>query len=503
MNSARGPHESDSDSRQSGIRRRSATASSSSISHHGASSSGGLSLTVAFVLSVGLAVTIATLAAAALNYFLAVQASRDAIVELGTSAAVNAAAASTVVWSPDLSKGSFSVRNTIVQPARLTRRGATVDGIVFRTQSQDPATGQVKYHEIVADSPAGSFQASMLASLLLSSAVVIGVGVAVAFLLSRRVVGPITALAEDIRVLSHGNLDHRVRVQAGGELGLLAKSVDRMIRDLRDAQDAEREREKHEHELEVAAEIRSSLLPEKTPDLPGYELAAHGAAADSIGGDLYDFVERSGETSALAIVVAGISARGVPGAMLMTMARAYLHHAFERESAPGDALKAANRPITRDMRRGLFVTALAAVIEPETGRVRVSSAGHKAPLLHWVAASKSLRQVHPEGIALGFDAGPVFDRTVRELDFVLAPGDRMVLTSAGAFSIQSPEGLELGEKGFFEIVGKHAPKTSEAFCQLVGSEVDRFRGDVPLADDVVLLTVRRKSAGSAGGGGSA
>ena len=136
-----------------------------------------------------------------------------------------------------------------------------------------------------------------------------------------------------MRILSHGNLDHRVRVQAGGELGLLAKSVDRMIRSLRDAREAERETEMREHELAVAAEVRTSLLPETTPQILGYEVAAHAAAADSVEGDLYDTIEKVGDGTSVGFLVAGISARGVPGAMLMTMARAYLHGALETHIA--------------------------------------------------------------------------------------------------------------------------------------------------------------------------
>ena len=108
------------------------------------------------------------------------------------------------------------------------------------------------------------------------------------------------------------------------------------------------------------------------------------------------------------------------------------------------------------------------------------------------AAEHKLRMVHPEGIALGFDPGPVFDRTIREAEIQLAPGDRIVCTTAGAFSVRNAQGEELGEKGFFAIVGKHANKSSEAFCQLVGSETERLTEGLPLEEDIVIVTVKRK-----------
>jgi sigma-B regulation protein RsbU (phosphoserine phosphatase) len=451
----------------------------------------GMSLTWAFVLSVGFAVALAAVAASFLNFRFAKEATITALDDAGTSAAAYASNKDPASWEPR-AQGAFTLHGVTVQPVKIQRRGESVEGMVYRGTKQD-STGAVTTYDILVDSPIQEFGRSFALSLLVTSVVIVGVGIGVAFLLSRRVTAPITALIEDVRILSHGNLDHRVRVQAGGELGLLAKSVDRMIRSLRDAREAERETEMREHELAVAAEVRTSLLPETTPQIPGYEVAAHAAAADSVGGDLYDTIEKVGDGTSVGFLVAGISARGVPGAMLMTMARAYLHGALETHTSPAEALKVANRAVTRDMRRGLFVTALVAILDPREGRVRVACAGHKAPLFHYKAAEQKVEWVHPEGIALGFDPGPVFDRTVQDTEIHLAPGDRVVLTTSGVSALKNEADEELGENRFVALVTKHATKTSEAFCQLLGSELDRYRGDGAIVEDIVIVTVRRKA----------
>lgn len=471
----------------SGVRR---SAAGPSASQELSPSTGGMSITTSFLLSVGLAVLIASIASALLNFTLASGAAETALDLKGASAARNLAQQSGLTWQAQ--GDSYTLSGVDVQPARITRRGEVVDGVVYRAYLTE-SSGVTKQFDVVTDSAAGEFRSRLVVSLVGTSAIIVLVGVGVAYLLSRRIVGPLTGLIEDVRILSHGNLDHRVRVQSSGEVGLLAKSVDRMIRGLRDAQAAQREQEKAQHDLQIAAEIRSSLLPEKTPDLQGFEVSALSAAADSVGGDLYDFVDAAGGMNALSVVVAGISTQGVPGAMLMTMARANLHAALEREASPAGALKAANRPITRDMRRGLFVTAMAATVEP-TGRVRIASAGHKAPAFLWRAATKAIESVHPEGIALGFDPGPVFDRTMREVEVTLAPGDRLVLLTAGAFSVRNEDDQELGEAAVQELVKKHGGKASDAFTQLIGSEVERFRGDAPLSEDLMIVTIRRKPA---------
>ncbi|MBI3820869.1 MAG: SpoIIE family protein phosphatase [Planctomycetes bacterium] len=451
---------------------------------------GGASLTVAFVTSMGVAVLVAALIAGGVSYMLATGAAREAIDFAGTSAANNKAAEQSVVWT---AKGqAYSLRDVTVQPAEIKRRGEVLSGSVYRAYIRNSGVADTPV-DIIVDAGLAEFQRSLVLTLTMSSVIVVGVGIGVAYLLSRRVVGPVTGLMEDVRKISHGELDHPIRVNVGGEVGMLAKSVDRMIRSLRDAQDAKEAAKVHEHELAIAAEVRDSLIPRRTPELPGYEIAADLAEADSVGGDVYDYIEGVGGSLQLSVFVAGISARGVPGAMLMTMARAYLHQSFAAEPSPSAALKAANRPITRDMRPGLFVTTLAATLDPATGIVKVACAGHKAPLFHYVASTQSINWVHPEGIALGFDPGPVFDRAAREQEIQLNPGDRVVLTTAGSFAATNAEGVEFGEERFAELIKKHAAKTSGALCQLIGKEIQQFRGDEPLVEDVVIVTIRRKN----------
>ncbi|MFN0205104.1 MAG: PP2C family protein-serine/threonine phosphatase [Planctomycetota bacterium] len=470
----------DRDPRESGVRRSSST--NIDAPHIG------VSLTVAFVASMGAAVALAAIIAGILNYFSATSAASDALDAAGSTAVINLANAEDIRFEPVGNASSY--RGATIQPVMVEKRGTRSPGFLYRAYRRE--SGRDVPVDIIIEGGIRDFQHSLVISLVASSFVVIVVGMGVAFFLSRRVVSPLTQLIEDVRKISHGDLDHRVRFGAGGEVGLLAKSVDRMIHGLRDAQDAKEVAKVREHELEIASEVRASLLPERTPELIGYEIAAHLAATDSVGGDVYDYIENVGGSGQLSVFVAGISARGVPGAMLMTMARAYLHQSLQALASPVEALKLANRPITRDMRRGLFVTTFAATLDPAAGTVRAASAGHKAPMLHFVAAEQKIKWIHPEGIALGFDPGPVFDRTVREEELQLNPGDRIVLTTSGTFSVTNESGVELGESGFADLVKKHAAKTSEAFCQLLGSEMERYRGDGALADDIVIVTIRRK-----------
>ena len=146
-----------------------------------------------------------------------------------------------------------------------------------------------------------------------------------------------------------------------------------------------------------------------------------------------------------------------------------------------------------DMRRGMYVTALYLLVDPAHHAAQVICAGHKVPLLRYTAADRKLRKVHPGGIALGFDKGPVFDRSLEVVDFDLAPGDRLVLTSQGPLQVVDPDGEELGEELWFDAVGRHAKAATTTFLRGLKNELAEFADEEPFPKDVSILTVLREA----------
>jgi len=159
------------------------------------------------------------------------------------------------------------------------------------------------------------------------------------------------------------------------------------------------------------------------------------------------------------------------------------------ERDPGEVLKKVNELMSGDLREGMYVSVLLAVLEPATGLLRVANAGH-APLLVCKGGTK-LASLHSEGIALGFDEGPVFDRTLKVAQVHLEPGDRAVLHCAGITKLLGAGGGELGEKRFKTLVLKASALPAGRFVKAVADALDSFRGKHPLSVDVTLLTLGR------------
>lgn len=333
-------------------------------------------------------------------------------------------------------------------------------------------------------------QRNLIGLFLAATVTVILVGAGVAYWIARKVSMPIEGLVDDVRNISHGNLQHRTRVRGGGEVALLARSIDRMASSLEEAQDAEIELGIREREIEVAQEVREALLPEEKPTLEGYRFGDLMIGSPEPGGDFYDYVVAEGK---VVLLVCDVSGQGVPGALVGATARAYLRNELGRGGELVDTLKRVNRDLARDVRRGMYVTALCASIDPEENVATVACAGHKIPLIRYSAAEKKVRVVQPEGIALGFDKGAVFDRGLAVQRVPLEPGDRLVLANTGTVRVVNPDGEELGEKAFYRMVLQTARLAPDAMIERLQAGLEEYAEDEDFPADISILILAREA----------
>ena len=141
----------------------------------------------------------------------------------------------------------------------------------------------------------------------------------------------------------------------------------------------------------------------------------------------------------------------------------------------------------------MFVTALYALLQPETGHVRLACAGHKVPLIRHAAADGKLHRHHPDGFALGFDEGPVFDQTLQLVSFEMEPGDRVILANTGPVQVTSEEGEVIGEQGLYKLLVRYSGETSEMMLDGVLMGLESFAGEEPYPNDLSLITIRREA----------
>ena len=145
------------------------------------------------------------------------------------------------------------------------------------------------------------------------------------------------------------------------------------------------------------------------------------------GGDFFELFRMPRRGQPLGMVIADVAGKGIAAALLMAFARPIIHSALNAAPGPADALERTNRILVDEVHTALFITALVARLDPDSGRVRLANAGHE-PALLVPRAGGAIDSIEGGGPLMG--AFAPLDLT--EIDVVLRPGDRLRLTAAAA-----------------------------------------------------------------------
>jgi len=263
-------------------------------------------------------------------------------------------------------------------------------------------------------------------------------------------------------------------------MGLLKhKSYDEDLSDV--------ERKMLDHELAIAEELQANLLPRKVPQIAGYDVSAYYRPSREVGGDYYDFIEIDADH--LGILVADVSGKGIPGSIVMTETRALVKSEAVRTLSPAETLIRVNRVLYNDIKRGMFVTVFYMILSLQKAVLSVVSAGHN-PMVLWRKASNTCHLVNPNGLALGIDKGPLFEKTLKEQKIQLFKGDRFTLYTDGVIESMNDRHEQFGQNRFYLRVKQLADKSSSEFLSLLVNEVEAHQGQAPQHDDITIVTGR-------------
>ncbi len=238
-------------------------------------------------------------------------------------------------------------------------------------------------------------------------------------------------------------------------------------------------------ELVIGRDIQRSLLPRRFPDVEGWRFAADYEPAREVGGDLYDVFRVRGARQDVALLIADVTGKGVPAALLMADTKALLHAAADNADEPADALARVNRILCLERRSSLFVTAALAEVEADTGVVRLASAGHEPPLV--IRADGTVEPIEASGVILGAFAQVALDL----VEFRVEPGESVVLYTDGITDTRDPSGAFYGEPRLRALLAGVAGADADEVRRAVLADVRTFRGDAEVYDDLTLLVATR------------
>ncbi len=249
------------------------------------------------------------------------------------------------------------------------------------------------------------------------------------------------------------------------------------------------EKQQIEKDLNIANEVQRILLPSEPPVIEGFNVAGTNMPARYLSGDYFDYIPLDEDRTG--VVVADVSGKGIPAALLMAMTRTALRLLARGEGTAAEVIRKLNAQLYPDIREDMFISLAYVVMDRRGNEIRLVRAGHDAPLVYR-AADKSVTKVNPPGMAVGIDSGGAFNRVTNEFSLFLEPGDCLILYTDGVTEAQDRNGDEFGLEAMIRSVQASASEGAAGIVQRVTSDVKAFIGDQPPHDDITLITILKK-----------
>ena len=243
---------------------------------------------------------------------------------------------------------------------------------------------------------------------------------------------------------------------------------------------------KMEQELNLAGEIQISFLRSKLPEIPGWEISVSLWPARETCGDFYDvFCLPEGR---IGILIADVVDKGVSAALFMAFCCALIRTYTSDFPMRSDVVfSTLNSRILKDTTASQFVTIFYSVLEPDTGELLYSNAGHPPGFIFRSSVAEGVRTLERTGLPLG-----IFERERwRQERESMQAGDLMVLYTDGIPDALNECGESFGEGRFRNLVEENAAKGTQEIRDAFHASMKTFTGGQPQYDDMALILLKR------------
>ena len=317
------------------------------------------------------------------------------------------------------------------------------------------------------------------------SAVALSLGAVLSLLLFRRISQPMAHLVEGVRKLGDGNLSTHIKLRTKNEFRMLAEAFNDMALRIARAQEELVVKERMQRELEIAREIQESLIPKKVHQPDGYEVAIYYESATEVGGDYIDVIPQG---AGVAVVMADVAGKGVPGLVVMGMLRIMVHALVRRGMRPVEMVKDLNVSLKKTLKPNMFVTLFVARLDPTRGELVYSNAGHN-PLVIYDRQRGQCSFHKMAGPPLGVFPAHVFNEQVKEYRLRMEPGAVIVQYTDGLNESTNEKGEQFGLGRIMSVCNAHGSEGAASLVPRLARAEVAFRKDSPQPDDIALLAL--------------
>ncbi len=242
-----------------------------------------------------------------------------------------------------------------------------------------------------------------------------------------------------------------------------------------------------DQEIQIAAEIQASFFPSQLPIIPGFQLAVSLTPAGDLSGDFFDFIELP--DGLLGITVADVADKGMGAALYMALGRTLIrNYALVYPERPHLVLENTNTRLLADASANLFITCFYAVLDPKTGTINYSNAGHHPPFLVSTWSDSILLELERTGMPIGVDEEAIWQTG----SIQLAPGDKLVMYSDGATDAENAEGEFFGYRNFRDVILESKNGNAFELQTKILERIQGFSNAVRQSDDLTLMVIARE-----------
>jgi len=240
-----------------------------------------------------------------------------------------------------------------------------------------------------------------------------------------------------------------------------------------------------ERAMMIARDIQRGLLPDRNPDIAGFDVAGFAQPADETGGDTYDFMRLP--DGRWLIIIADATGHGIGAALVIAETRAMLRALSLQGSDTRTVLRNVNDLLAADLGGGRFVTCFLGVLDPSAGTLTYASAGH-GPMLFFTHQTHNVRQAAATSLPLGVLPGTDYE-TIEQV--TMAPGDMAVIITDGFFEATDPSGEQFGIKRVIDLVHRDHELGAPQIIANLHAAVERFTRGCRQADDLTAIVIRK------------
>ena len=244
------------------------------------------------------------------------------------------------------------------------------------------------------------------------------------------------------------------------------------------------QKQKQDNEMEIARGVQRALLPEKFPEVDGYEFYASYDSAQAVGGDYYDAMML--DDGKVCLSFGDVAGKGVPGALIMSRIASCVQNTMSFVHDVGDAIGPINHHMCANMVEGRFVTYLLATIDVEKHEIALVNAGHMSPMI--LKVDGTLEEFDEETI--GLPVGVLDDYPYEVVKRVIEPGETVVFFTDGVDEAMNPEGELYTLERMREFI-RESPRKADELGKALLTDVRKHANGRPQNDDITIMTFGR------------